>query len=236
MLSFTHLFAIGVLVLVVIYLSCLPLDLAVITLMSGHSLGQQTSQKRLRQLTSQFILGVGIMLWLLISSICLVLYFNFNHWLNQPLGWLAIVILLAIQILFLLITRLRQPDLPHAWLPQDMRHFLTKRATKTKSPAEAFSLGLTSLFVELPIAAIPLIVAGLALLLLPSYWLVFATVAFSVLTILPLVFARLSLINRRPTSILQRHLAQNRTFFHYFSLASLLVLILFINCFLISGF
>ena len=221
-------FIVGTLVLVIICIMSLQLELSIATLMSGHSLGQKTSRRRLNQMLNQFTVGYVLIAWLLFSAICLVvsnLDFVFYQWLDDGKLWLALAILLTIQVILLIVAQIRQPKSPHPWLFKDMRTFLTSRATKTKSPAEAFSLGVTSLLAGLGVLAVPLGVAATTTIwYLPSYLLITLTILFSLVAGLPLVVMQLFVLNDTPISEIQRFTIKNRRFFQIVRIISLLLL------------
>ncbi len=193
--------------------------------MSGHSLGQQTSQKRLRAMVRQFSFGFIVMLWLMISTICLVLYFSFNNWLGSYWFWLGLVILLGIQVMTSLMLRVNSLRVTHPWLPKNLRKFLTSRATKTKSPAEAFSLGLVSPLVGSTATFLPLVVVGVSLLRAPNQWLVALIILFVLVSATPLLAFQFRVTKRSPVSETQRFIIKNQHFFQTIRLASLVLLI-----------
>ena len=228
MASDNYWFIVGALVLVAIFMVTSQLELSIATLMSGHSLGQQTSRHRLNQMLNQFTVGFILITWLLFASICLVVtnfYFPLQ-WLSNGLLWPILATLLAIQVATMVILQICRPKLPHPWLPKDMRTFLTKRATKTKSPAEAFSLGVTSLLANFGVLILPLtIAAATTMWYLPGFLLVTTTILFSLVIGLPLVIMQLFVLNDTPISAVQRFTIKYRRFFQLVRTISLLLLI-----------
>ena len=221
-------FIVGTLVLVVIFVMSLQLELSIATLMSGHSLGRQTSRRRLGQMLSQFTIGFVLIAWLLFASVCLVVT-NIDitfQWLIDGTLWWVLIGLLVVQVIIMAVLQIKRPKLPHPWLSKDMRSFLTTRATKTKSPAEAFSLGVTSLLACSAVLTLPLIVAAIVTMwFLPGFLLVVITILFSLLVGTPLVVMQFFVLNDTPVSTIQKFSVKNRQFFRIIQVVSLLLLI-----------
>ena len=225
---------IGVLILVIAFIASLQLDLATLTLMSGHSLGRQTSRKRLVELIDNFVLGVGFITWLLISTTSLVLYFSFADQLFTARFWSLMIIFLGVQIALSLIAILLKPNNPNPWIWQEFRHFLTNRAEKTHSPAEAFSLGVTSQLAQLPVLILPLALASISLLALPGKYLVWGTVGFSLVVSLPLFIIGLLIKTGTNIASIQSFIISNRRFFKIMLILCLVTLSIFIISYLNS--
>lgn len=221
-------FIVGTLVLVAIFVMSLQLELSIATLMSGHSLGRQTSRRRLNQMLNQFTVGFILITWLMFASVCLVVT-NIDiilQWLIDGVLWIFLIIALLIQAIATVIVQARYSKLPHPWLLKDMRTFLTTRATKTKSPAEAFSLGVTSLLACFGVLTLPLIVAAIATMwYLPGFLLVIITVLFSLIVGAPLVVMQFFILNDTPISAIQRFTIKHRRFFQIIQVVSLLLII-----------
>ncbi|MGI6612126.1 MAG: hypothetical protein ACOX0Z_00925 [Candidatus Nanosyncoccaceae bacterium] len=230
-------FIVGTLVLVAIFVMSLQLELSVATLMSGHSLGRQTSRRRLNQMLNQFTIGFMLITWLMFASVCLVVT-NIDiilQWLIDGMLWVFLIIALLIQATVTVIAQARHPKLPHPWLPKDMRTFLTTRATKTKSPAEAFSLGVTSLLACFSVLTLPLIVAAIATMwYLPGFLLVVITILFSLIVGAPLVIMQFFVLNDTPISAIQRFTIKHRRFFQIIQVVSLLLIIGLITSLLVE--
>lgn len=240
MTSDNYWFTVGTLVLVAIFMMTSQLELSIAALMSGHSLGQQTSRRRLNQMLNQFTVGFVLITWLLFASIGLVVtnfYFPLQ-WLSNGLLWPILAALLALQVAIMVLLQICRPKLPHPWLTQDMRTFLTKRATKTKSPAEAFSLGVTSLLASLGVLILPLTIAAAATMwYLPGFLLVTTTILFSLVVGLPLVIVQLFVLNDTPISTVQRFTIKHRRFFQLVRTVSLLLIIgLILSLIITPGF
>ena len=225
----TDWFVVSSLFLVAFFVMALQLDLSVATFMSGHALGRQTSQRRLRLMVDQFALGFVIMTWLVISTTCLVLHFSLHDLIKTSWFWTIISGVILGQGLLMTLLDFSKKTSPHPWLNQVMRQFLTKRASKTRSPAEAFSLGLTSFLTQTPIVLLTFIVAGATLLVLPGQFLVPGTIIFSLTLGVPLLMFRGYLRNNQSGVGVQQFIVKNRRFFQIVRLICLLVLVLIIT-------
>lgn len=222
-------FAVSSMFLVALFVTTLQFDLSIVTFMSGHALGRQTSQRRLRLMVDQFTIGFVLMAWLIISTTCLVLHFSLHELVNTSWFWTLASLLILGQTLLMALLGFGKKTTPHPWLSQAMRHFLTKRASKTRSPAEAFSLGLTGFITQTPVILLPFVITSAILLALPNQWLVPGTVVFSLILSAPLLVFRGYLLNNQSGVGVQQFVIKNRRFFQIIRLICLLILALIIT-------
>lgn len=216
--------AISLLLLVILFENSLQLDAATLTLMSGHALGKQTSRRRLQKLVSSFTWGVVFIWWLLVSTTCLMLYFSLGGSLVTVNFWALLIILAVAQALILICLLLLHPNTQHPWVRQGFKNFLTKRAQKTSSTAEAFSLGVASVIGQLPVLIVPLIIAGSTLINFSNRYLIINIAWFSLLTALPLFIIRCLINSETSIATVQKFCWRNRSFFKGLLIISLLTL------------
>ena len=145
------------------------LSVSVLTLLSGHALGAKKSQTRVLSLTSSFVFGAGVMTVLLLSLISYVFFHLFGS--NTPLIIWAIVCGLLVGVgLSVWVFYYRRGKGTSLWIPRSLARHLSDRSKATKDPAEAFSLGLTSVIAEILFIIAPLSVAALVLVQLSPVW------------------------------------------------------------------
>lgn len=216
--------SVSVLILGVVFILCLNLDLSVASLMSGHALGKQTSQRRLKSLLTSFHFGFTLMAWLLISSLCLVLYFGLNQLLSQNQLDLTLTVLLLVQGLILIFMNQLKSETTHTWLQPSLRHFLTKRATQTRSAAEAFSLGLSSFLAASFVITLPLLSIALTLLELSNTYLIPTTILISLILGLPLAISRICLRRQGSLMMVLHFITKQRRFFYLIRLYCLILM------------
>lgn len=172
----------------------------------------------------QFIFGFTLMNWLIISSLCLVVYFGLGD--ISVLSWYSwsVVGLLYAEAVALLLLKIWRPDSANPWINTGLRRFLLDRSKKTRSPSETFSLGLTSAITKTALVLIPLILVGHVLLSLPSKFLVASTIIASSVLSLPLLVFRSILIRQKSALSVQKFVLKNRHFFQSIQIICLLLL------------
>lgn len=216
--------ALSLLALVALFENSLQLDAATLTFMSGHALGKQTSHRRLVKLTRSFTMGAVFIWWLLVSTTCLILYFSFGNFLGTIDFWGLLAILSIAEGLILICLILLHPDHQHPWISTGFKDFLYKRAKRTNSPAEAFSLGISSVVAQLPILIVPLILAGATLLSLPSHNLIIGILIFSIVAGLPLLIIHSLVSYKISISAIQQFCFKYRSFFKGMLIITLLTM------------
>ena len=142
-----------------------------LTLMSGHALGKKTRHMLLLRRMHSFVLGVFLMTLLLATFTVHILTIIINQ--TVIIERLVASVTTGIAVGLGLATwafyyRRKQKTGIVLWLPRGMARFLAKRSKATKSSAEAFSLGMTSVIAELIFIIGPLLAASLAIISLPS--------------------------------------------------------------------
>lgn len=154
--------ALAVIMLAAMIHASFQLSVSVLTLINGHSLSAKCSRRRLMNLSSSFVLGAGLMVFLLISSLSWIILEMFHGEVPNYIWSVACGILLGIAIAIWLFYYRREKGTA-LWIPRDFAEYLTNRTKKTKSISEAFGLGLSSVLAEILFIVGPLLIAGLAL-------------------------------------------------------------------------
>jgi len=149
----------------------LQLSVSMLTLMSGHALGKKTRHMLLLRRMNSFVIGVFLMTLLLATFTVHILTIVINQ--TVIIERLVASVTTGIAVGLGLATwafyyRRKQKTGIVLWLPRGMARFLAKRSKATKSSAEAFSLGMTSVIAELIFIIGPLLAASLAIISLPS--------------------------------------------------------------------
>lgn len=199
------------------------LGVSVLTLLSGHSLSVKRSQFRVFRLTSSFVFGAGTMTLLLLSFLAL-LFIAITTAQNQHLIWSITTGLLLGVGIAVSFTYYRRGPGTMLWIPRGMADFLTKRTRSTRRSAEAFSLGMTSVFGELLFIIAPLAVSAYALIHLPSLWMIIGILLYLALSMLPLVLVWALVGNGFSISRIQRWREKYKMFLQYSAAAGLIVL------------
>lgn len=206
------------------------LSVSVLTLLSGHSLGRKTAEKRVLKLTNNFILGVFILTTTLISTVSYYLLAVIQSSVATEQLVAAIVSgLLAGMGIATLAFYYRKGQGTALWLPRGFANFLSKRAESTKSNSEAFSLGLSSVMSELIFIIAPMSAAGLAIVTLPSpLWQLAGVFIYAIISITTLVVMFMLIGSGHKISKLQAWRENNKHFLQFASGGSLLILAAYI--------
>jgi hypothetical protein len=208
--------------------ACFQLSVSVLTLLSSHTIGRKLPNSRLLSLNFWYIIGVGISITLLsLAMTALLRYIEAN---NAALGTLLTVTLLPLIALIIVLFYYRRGRGTRLWLPRPATEFIINRAKKTHSSVEAFSLGTTTVFTELPFIVAPLAISSLVFQGMAAHAWVRASTFYAVLVVLPLIFIALYLSSGHKVSQVQRWREQAKSFLKWTSAITLLAL----TCYLIS--
>lgn len=199
------------------------LSVSVLTLLGGHSLSRQHSHERTLRLTTSFTFGAWLSTTLLLGFL-LLLGSIFITTGTIDFFWtvcsgLLIGVGLAVWLFYY-----RQGPGTSLWISRGFAQFLQDRTKKTTRSAEAFSLGVTSVFAELLFIIAPLAISTLAIIVLPPLWQLAALAFYSVLSILPLLLVWVLLGGGHRISTLQKWRETNKRFLQVIAGSGLLIL------------
>lgn len=199
------------------------LGVSVLTLLSGHSLSVKRSEFRIFRLTTSFVFGAITMTLLLLASLTLFLA-DFVTPENHFLIWSIISGLLIGVGVAVWFSYYRSGPGTSLWIPRAFADFLVDRTKATKRSAEAFSLGLASVFGELLFIIAPLAVAAYALLLLPSYWQIASILFYVAVSVSSLLIVWILIGHGYKISRIQKWRETHKTFLQYCAAAGLIIL------------
>jgi hypothetical protein len=114
------------------------------------------------------------------------------------------------------------------WIPRGMAEYLTERTKSTKLSAEAFGLGLSSVFGELLFIIAPLTVAALALVQLPSIWQLTGIAIYAVISLLSLLIVWVLISSGHKLSSIQKWRESNKYFLQFAAGSGLIILSVFV--------
>lgn len=187
------------------------LSVSVLTLVSGHAIGGKARHRQVMHLMSSFTLGAMAMVALLLSTIAFGAFIMFGTNV-QPIAWATASGLLAGVGVAVWVFYYRQSTGTALWIPRSQVRMLHGRIKATESGAEAFSLGLTSVIIEVIFTAAPLAIAAFAILSLPHYLQFAAVVGYVIIATAPLLVMVGLVGGGHRISAIQRWREQNRTF------------------------
>ena len=199
------------------------LGVALLTLLSGHSLGSHRSFVTLMKLNVAYLFGASVVTILLFSSLAYLAlltvgYFGTSLWLFFAL--LNIVIGLSVMMFYY-----RRTKGTGLWIPQSMAEYLNKRVKKTNRSAEAFTLGAGSVLAEIPFLIGPLSLAVLYTLVAgDAHTQLISLCVYCVIALSPLIMI-VSLVGAgHKISDIQKWREDNKMFLQYCAGSGLVIL------------
>ena len=199
------------------------LSVSVLTLLSGHAIGAKHSQARVMRLTFGFVTGVGVMTLLALSFISLVFLHIFGYDAPQIVWAIACGLLIGVG-LAIWFFYYRPEKGTSLWIPRSFARHLSDRSKATKSGAEAFSLGLTSVVSELLFIIAPMIIAALVLVGLPSYWQLIGIAIYTVVSLITLFSIWVLIGSGHKLSSIQKWREDNKRFLQFAAGSALIIL------------
>jgi hypothetical protein len=205
---------------------CFQLSVSVLTLLSSHTIGRRLSNQRLLSLNFWYVLGVGIAVMLLQLSIMAFERFIMDH--NEVAAVILTFTVVPLIALLTVFFYYRRGNGTRLWLPRAAAEFITSRAKKTHSSVEAFSLGVTTAFTELPFALAPLtIVAYSASVFTSDRWFTLSLI-YALAVITPLIFVAFYLSSGHKVSSVQRWRESAKNYLRWTSAITLMLLVIYI--------
>ncbi len=219
MLSLT---SIAILCFAAVLHASFQLGTSLLTLLSGHSLGERKSKARLIALNAAYTFGTIFITTLVLASLGYIATFLPENLHNT--AWGVITMLNIIIGILVMLFYFRKGEGTQLWIPRPMAEYLSERTKKTKHSAEAFVLGGGAAISELPFLIAPLSTAALLLaegtpLLQMSGFMLYIS-----LTILPLAFVSYLATKDRRITPIQRWREDNKKFLQYVAGSGLVVL------------
>lgn len=203
------------------------LSVSVLTLLSGHAIGAKRSQAKVQRLALGFIAGAGVMAMLLLSFTALVSVDLFGQTIPLIIWITACSLAVGIGVAVWLFYYRRRPG-TMLWIPRGMAHYLSDRSKASRSSAEAFGLGLSSVLGELLFIAAPIIISALVLIGLPPLWQIVGIVVYTVMSILPLIIVLVLVGSGHRLSRIQKWREDNKHFIQFVAGSGLIVLGFFV--------
>lgn len=199
------------------------LSVSMLTLLSGHAIGSKASHGRLLKLTNGFFFGVAVMTMLLLSFTALVFQHSFGS--DVPLlAWaVACGLLLGLGVAVWAFYYRREEG-TSLWLPRGMARYLSERTKATKQTAEAFGLGLSSVFAELIFIIAPVVISALVLIKLEPVWQLAGIAIYTLVSLLSLAIVNGLIGSGHKLSRIQAWREKNKRFLQFAAGSGLLIL------------
>ena len=207
----------------------LQLSLGSLLLLYHASLGKHV-KKKTKNLVDSFIVGIGTLVFLILSTVIFLLggYFEKPLYIEELTIVVGMLVALAILVWFFYYRRGKSTEL---WLPRSVARFIDRRAKLTNSNTEAFSLGMLTSLAEMPFTLILFVVAANSILTLPSLYQILAVVMYTVITIIPPLIMRFIIQKGKTVVSVQRWRGKHKVFFRLLSCVGFLVLGFFLFSF-----
>lgn len=205
-------------------------SVSMLTLLSGHSLGKKTANRKVLGLMNGFNTGVLLLTVLLISTIAYYLAVLINH--INATEQLVASIVCGLMIGLGVATwafYYRKGKGTALWIPRGFADYLNKRTKATKNGFEAFALGMTSVVAELIFIIGPSLAAALTIVTLPNPpTQVAGIIIYALLSISPLLIITSLVGSGRSIASLQKWREEYKRFLQFASGGSLLILACFL--------
>lgn len=213
--------------LIVIAAACIhasfQLSVSMLTLLSGHAIGAKHSHARLVRLTSGFVFGASVMTVLLIASSSYILQQLFNGS-TPPLLWAitcGLLFGLGVAVWAFYYRREKGTTL---WLPRGAARYLSDRTKATKSGAEAFGLGLSSVMAEIIFIVAPVLISSLAILHLEPMMQLVGILLYTGISMLSLLLVWALVGSGHSLSSIQKWRERNKRFLQFAAGSGLIAL------------
>ena len=199
------------------------LGVALLTLLSGHSLGINRSFRRLMHLNVAYLFGATVVTILIFAALAYILLLSIGQ--HIQLAWLVAALINMVIGVSVMIFYYRRQKGTGLWLPDSMAQYLSKRVKKTNHTAEAFTLGAGSVLAETPFLIGPFTVAVLYTLTLEGSQLqLLSLITYSFIALAPLVAIVALVGGGHKISHIQKWREENKLFLQYCAGCGLLIL------------
>ncbi len=203
------------------------LGVSMLTLLSGHALGSKARHRKVLNLMSSFTIGAMVMTALLLSTIAYLALMTYGTF-APPIAWsVACGIMTGVGVAVWVFYYRKGPGTA-TWVPRPLANALYNRVKQTEYAAEAFSLGLTGVLVEVAFTIAPLLAAGYSLVQLPQYLQLAALIMYILIANAPLLIIITLVGGGHRISRIQKWREQNKRFLQAAAGTALFVLGFFI--------
>jgi hypothetical protein len=204
------------------------LSVSMLTLLSGHAIGKRVAHTRLLRLIGGFLTGAALMSLLLLSLVAMWLQLLFKDSDIPRLIWAAACgVLISLGVAVWVFYYRREPG-TSLWLPRDLARFLMNRTKTTRSSAEAFSLGMSSIISELLFIIGPMLMAGLILVGLDPIWQLVGVGLYAATSLVSLLLVATLIGGGHSLGRIQRWREANKGFLQFVAGSGLIVLSFYI--------
>lgn len=210
--------------------SSFQLSVSMLTILSGHSIGAQHAHIKLIRLATNFVLGAGLITFLLLSTMSLTVINLFGT--NTPqiiwAGSCGLLLGVAVSV-WLFYYRAGKGTV--LWIPRGFAKYITDRTKATEMSAESFGLGMSSIIGEILFLIAPLLIAALAISQLSSSWQLIGIIIYTVISLLSLAVVCILIGGGHSLAKIQKWREDNKNFLQFSAGAGLIILGVFVYVF-----
>lgn len=211
----------------------LQLGIGTLLLLYHASLGKHIKRKT-KSLVTNYIMGNGFLTAITVSATAFVIFTICQGEMSIAVLTVVVGILVALAI-SVWAFYYRWGRSTELWLPKSIAKFIDNRAKITESNTEAFSLGMLACFAEAPFTLMLVIITANSVLALPLALQILAIAIYTILSVLPLIIARIAIRKGQTIVDVQKWRIKNKKFLRIISGVGFLVLAIFLLAFKVLG-
>ena len=200
------------------------LSISVLTLLSGHALGRKTATRRVTSLAFSYSLGSLFISTLLIALGAFIVQNIQNVHVEAAIWSITSGLAIGTGIAVWLVYFRHKKIGTSLWLPREIAAFLADRAKRTKLAFESFGLGILTPLIEIIFTLAPLVIATLAITLLPHPWQLLGLVLYALIASLPHFIIAIAIGGGHSIARIQKWREDNKRFIQ-FSAGGLLIVL-----------
>lgn len=211
----------------------LQLGIGTLLLLYHASLGKHIKRKT-KSLVTNYIMGNGFLTAITVAATAFVIFTICQGEMSIAVLTVVVGILVALAI-SVWAFYYRWGRSTELWLPKSIAKFIDNRAKITESNTEAFSLGMLACFAEAPFTLMLVIITANSVLALPLVLQILAIAIYTILSVLPLIIARIAIRKGQTIVDVQKWRIKNKKFLRIISGVGFLVLAIFLLAFKVLG-
>lgn len=211
----------------------LQLGIGTLLLLYHASLGKHIKRKT-KSLVTNYIMGNGFLTAITAAATAFVIFTICQGEMSIAVLTVVVGILVALAI-SVWAFYYRWGRSTELWLPKSIAKFIDNRAKITESNTEAFSLGMLACFAEAPFTLMLVIITANSVLALPLALQILAIAIYTILSVLPLIIARIAIRKGQTIVDVQKWRIKNKKFLRIISGVGFLVLAIFLLAFKVLG-
>ena len=203
------------------------LSISMVTLLSGHTNVKKMNTRKTFSLIDSFIWGVVIMTTLILSTSSFLISIFFPNSIPLYIWALATIFMIFIGVIIWSFYY-RRGEGTALWMPRSLARFIDKRINKVQIPAEAFSLGVSSVLTEIMFIAGPTLAVSLLVNKLPTNLQIYALMLYVFIASSGVFLTRVLIGSGHSISKIQKWREENKLFMQFCSGSALIVLGVFL--------